>query len=365
MPEKILIVQTAFIGDVVLTTPLIKAVKEIYPEAKLSFLTTAKGKELVEEIKELDEVIAYDKRGRDKGIIRFFRLIKDLRARSFDLSLAPHRSHRTALLLFMASIPLRVGYTENSFSFLYNRKIHRDPTIHQVERALLLLKPLGKESRNYRRTYLNLSPVVEREAQNLLEQVEIKGSDLVIGVSPGSVWATKRWTPEGYGELITQLSRVYGAKVLILGGPEDQEVVKEVLFHCAGEPFDPAAGGAQDRPINLAGQSSLKQLVALIDRCELFIGNDSGPMHIAVARGVPVIAIFGPTTPELGFSPYSPDSLVIQRELDCRPCSPHGGRRCPKGHFKCMNSISAGEVLEAAGKFLKKPRGEGLGDSSH
>ncbi len=361
MPEKILIVQTAFIGDIVLTTPLIKAVKEIYPEAKLSFLTTAKGKELVEEFKELAEVIAYDKKGRDKGVIGLIKLIKNLRAHGFDLSLAPHQSHRTALLLFLARIPLRVGYKESAFSFLYNRKVHWNPTIHQVERTLLLLKALGEEGRNCRRPYLNLSPVVEREGKNLLEQAGVKDSDLVIGISPGSVWATKRWSPEGYGELITQLNRVYGAKVLILGGPEDREVVKEVLSHCEGEPF----GEAQDRPINLAEQSSLKQLVALTDRCELFIGNDSGPIHIAVARGVPVIAIFGPTTPELGFSPYSPDSLVIERELDCRPCGPHGSRRCPKKHFRCMNSISAEEVLEAAGKFLKKPRGERLGDSSY
>lgn len=353
MPEKILIVQTAFIGDIVLTTPLIKAVRGIYPEAKLSLLTTAKGKELVDDIKELDEAIVYDKRGKDKGIIRFFKLIRNIKAHGFDLSLAPHQSHRTALLLFLAGIPLRVGYEESAFSFLYNRKIHWDPAIHQVKRALLLLKALGEEGKNCQGPYLNLSPEVEREAQNLLEQAGIEGSDLVVGVSPGSVWATKRWIPEGYGELITQLNRVYGAKVLILGGPEDREVVKEVLSHCEVE------------PINLIEQSSLKQLVALTDRCELFIGNDSGPMHIAVARGVPVIAIFGPTAPELGFSPYSPDSLVIQRELDCRPCGPHGARRCPKGHFKCMNYISAREVLEAAGRFLKKPQGERFEDSTH
>ncbi|UCD84699.1 MAG: lipopolysaccharide heptosyltransferase II [Deltaproteobacteria bacterium] len=353
MPEKILIVQTAFIGDIVLTTPLIKAVKEIYPRAKLSFLTTPKGKELVEDIEELDEIIAYDKKEEDKGIIGLIKLVRAIRARGFDLSLTPHQSYRTALLLFLADIPIRIGYKESSFSFLYNRKVHWNPKIHQVERAMLLLEALGEGRKNSRNPYLNLSPVVEQEAQVILEQAGIKKSDLVVGVSPGSVWATKRWIPEGYGELITQLNSIYGAKVLILGGPEDREVVKEVMFHC------------EVKPINLTEQSSLKQLVALIDRCELFVGNDSGPMHIAVARGVPVIAIFGPTTPELGFSPYSTDSLVIQQELDCRPCGLHGSRRCPEKHFKCMSSIPAEEVLEAAGKFLRKPRGERVGGSPY
>ena len=246
MPEKILIVQTAFIGDIVLTTPLIKAVKEIYPGSKLSFLTTPKGKDLMEDIEELDEIIAYDKKRGDKGIIGLIKLVRALRTRGFDLSLAPHQSHRTALMLFLAGIPLRVGYEESSLSFLYNRKVHWEPKIHQVERAMLLLEALEEGGKNSRKPYLSVSPAVEQEAQGILEQAGIKESDLVVGVSPGSVWATKRWTPKGYGELITQLSKVYGAKVLILGGIDDREVVKEVMFHCEVESFDPATGGAQD-----------------------------------------------------------------------------------------------------------------------
>jgi lipopolysaccharide heptosyltransferase II len=161
-----------------------------------------------------------------------------------------------------------------------------------------------------------------------------------IGVNPGSVWPTKRWWMEGFAEFIRLVKAKLDGQVLLFGGPEDVEIVERLYQRC---------GGAA---VNLAGKFSLRQLPAAISRCQAFVTNDSGPMHIAVARKVPTVAIFCATTPELGFYPYSDNAIVIQKQLACRPCTSHGGRRCPLVHEQCIRQIRPQTVLTAVEKLL-------------
>jgi heptosyltransferase-2 len=169
----------------------------------------------------------------------------------------------------------------------------------------------------------------------------------VIGVNSGSVWPTKRWWLEGFAEFIGLVKAKLDCQVLLFGAPEDAEGVKRLLERCAGAALD------------LAGQFSLRELPAAIGRCQVFVTNDSGPMHIAVARKVPTVALFCATTPDLGFYPYSGNAIVIQKQLGCRPCTSHGGRRCPLVHENCIRQIRAQTVLAAVEKLLA---GQASGD---
>jgi len=186
-----------------------------------------------------------------------------------------------------------------------------------------------------------VAPEALQWARERLEESGIGPGDPVVGVCPGSVWATKRWTPEGFASVIDSLIRRYRAKVLILGAPNDRPVVSEILSVC------------REKPVNLIGRTTPMQLAGLLSFCRLAVTNDNGAMHVAAALEIPTIAMFGSTTLDLGYGPLNPRALVIEKALSCRPCGPHGHPRCPLGHFNCMKEILPGEVMDAAGKLLE------------
>ena len=364
--KKILVVQTAFPGDTVLTTPLFKALKKRFPESKLAVLTTPPGYELLRDIKEIDSIIPYDKRG--SGITGFIKLMRRLRSDSFDLCISPHRSSRTALMVFATGAPVRIGFSDASLPFLYNRKVYRDKALHEVERILSLLTPFSPSPQSPpvkggeieespsplagegwgeggfdKAPYLEISAEVWNRARKLFEDAGIASNDTVIGIAPGSVWATKRWTAEGYALLIDGLGDRYDAKVLLIGSPSERKTGDEILSL------------TRHKPVDLIGKTTLRQLIAVIDRCRLLIGNDSAPGHIAAARMVPVVSIFGPTSPAFGYYPYGKDVVIVEKELSCRPCHHHGPEKCPEGHFRCMRDITVDDVMEAVKKLLTAP----------
>ncbi|MBE9503975.1 MAG: lipopolysaccharide heptosyltransferase II [Proteobacteria bacterium] len=340
--KNILVVQTAFPGDIVLTTPLFKALKKRFPESRLSVLTTPPGCELLKEIKEIDALISYDKKGADKDLLSYVRLIKKLKRLRFDLCISPHRSARTSFMVIASGIDERIGYSEASLSFLYSKKVVRDDKLHEVDRILSLLIPLDiNVDEEDKQPCLALSQESSENMGKRFDELGIRANDLTIGVAPGSVWETKRWTAEGFASLIDNLIETYHAKVLLLGAPSDSAAGNEVLSRCKHE------------PINLVGKTTLRELIAVIDRCRLLIGNDSAPGHIAAARNVPVISIFGPTVPSFGYSPFGKDVIIVEKELPCRPCHHHGPRTCPESHFLCMKDIKSEEIMEQAKRFLK------------
>jgi len=339
--ERILVAQTSFLGDVVLTTPLIAALRRRFPQAWLAVLCTPKGKEILAGHPDIDETIVLEKK-RDGGRhANLFKKAAELRARDFTVAVSPHKSLRTALLLFLAGIPLRVGFRQSAGWFLYHRRVERDARRHDVERNLSLVEALGVDPDECAPTLaIEPSTQARERVAALFEELGVGGDRPIIGLNPGSVWRTKRWTVEGYAELAAALTRRRGARVVIFGGPEDREIVEAVRSR--------ADCGA----VSLAGRVGLTELAAAIERCRVFVTNDSGPMHVAVARGVPVVAIFCATTPSLGFFPYSSRAIVVEKELACRPCGAHGGRTCPLGTDDCMRLVRADDVLRAVERFL-------------
>ena len=335
-PLRFLIVQTAFLGDAVLTLPLLSALKEFFPSSDITILTTPEIKEIFQGRAEINTLLEMDKRKKDKGIGALFRWAQQLKNK-YDIALVPHRSFRSALLVFLSGTPRRIGFSNSQGKFFLTDRVAFNWTTHDSERNLKLLEALGISQIKPK---LNLDvPIQNREA--LLRQYQIDPKRLMIGINPSSVWKTKRWIPEYFASVADQLVQKYNAQIVFFGSGKDKEVVDQVLSFM------------KFPSTNLCEKTDLKTLIALIAQCQLFITNDSGPMHLASASKVPVVAIFGPTTKELGFFPYGEKSAVVDVNLPCRPCSLHGGDVCPLTHFKCMREVTPEMVLQQCIKFLE------------
>ncbi|HAX61309.1 MAG TPA: lipopolysaccharide heptosyltransferase II [Elusimicrobia bacterium] len=331
---KILIIQTAFLGDVVLTIPLIQAAKK-YPKAHLSVLCIPSTKNILEGHPAIDEFIVFDKKNSEKSFFSLLKFAKKIREKRFDVALIPHPSFKSGLISYLANIPERIGFSNSAGKFFFTDKVFFDKNKHQLERYLDLLKYFGVEV-GEEKTEIHIDGKDEKFADALLPKDKI-----IFGINPGSVWATKRWIVEKYAELSDKISKELAGQIVIFGGPDDIEIANSVEKNM------------KQSAINIAGKTTLKQLAASIKRCRVFITNDSGPMHIAAAMNIPVVAIFGPTVKEFGFYPYTKRSIVIEKNLPCRPCGKHGPNKCPQKHFNCMNKITVDEVFSTVKKLYE------------
>lgn len=354
---KLLIIQTAFLGDAVLTTPLVSALRERYPHSRIEVLCTPEIAEVFRRHPAVDELILFDKRGQDRSWWRRWRLVRCLAERRFGVAILPHRSFTSALLARGAGIPRRIGFSLSQGRWLLTDVVPFRWGVHDVERNLTLLEPLGAR-KSAGELWIQAEPAAEESIAHRLQEEGVGPADRLLGVNAGSIWGTKRWLPERFAEVADRAMNELGAKVVFTGGPKDRPVMNRVLERMAR------------RPLDWVGKTDLRELIALIARCRVFLTNDSGPLHIAVAGRVPTVSLFGPTTRELGFFPYGPGHAVIEKPLPCRPCGLHGAKDCPLGHFECMRQITVEEVFEAVKASMDRPPlasgrslplGEGLG----
>jgi heptosyltransferase-2 len=336
--KNVVVLQTSFLGDSLLTLPLLRRLKESLPGARVSVVTLPKNADVFRSSAWADEVILDDKRGRHGGVLGPWRIAAELKARAFDLAVIPHRSFRSAFVARLAGIPRRVGFAASAGSFLLTDAVPFAWLTHDLERNLALARPLGGNAAAAlgEERYVVPRPPSPALAARLSE-AGIGPNDRLAGVHPGAAWATKRWLPERFAELCRRL-KADGVTPVLLGGPGDAALGAEIA----------RASGAVD----LVGKTDLEELKSLMGRLALFVTNDSGPMHLAAAAGVPVVAIFGPTTRELGFFPYGPGHRVVETPLACRPCGLHGAKECPEGHFLCMRLLSVDRVHQACVEAL-------------
>jgi len=337
----ILIIQTAFIGDVILATPLVEGASLISPGASVSVLVRPEAAGVFKGNPYVGRVITYDKRGTERGIGGFSRILGRLRKGRFDIAIVPHRSLRSALLAFLSEAPVRVGFENSAAPFLFTETVSYRRGLHEAGRNLELLTPFGvRPGDACPRLYPGSDDI--SAAGRFLRGNRIEGVRPLIAIAPGSVWPTKRWPAENYAELARRLVDELGAGVVIVGGKGDVKLSEAVAGMCRRE-----------RVAVAAGRMGIPESAAFLSMCDLLVSNDSAPVHMASAVGTPVVAIFGPTVPEFGFAPCGDRSLVLGIDLPCRPCGVHGGRRCPEGHFRCMVGISPDEVFKAAVSLLK------------
>ncbi|MBI5464580.1 MAG: lipopolysaccharide heptosyltransferase II [Ignavibacteriales bacterium] len=342
-PQRFLVIQTAFIGDVILTLPMIQELKRHVPSAHIDLIVIPRSADLLRNHPSIREVIQFDKQKSDKGVFRLWRIAQMLRSKKYDAALIPHRSMRSAALAFLAGVPMRVGFDVSVSRFAYTHVVRYDKLKHEADRNAALLAPFGINLQT--KVLPTLHPTnSDVEAVNLV--VKKFGWDStanVIAVAPGTVWNTKRWPKEKFIELV-RLLLTKGLRIVMVGGAEDVELCGQIVQASESESVRA-----------VAGQLGLLESAALIQQCSVVISNDSAPMHMAMAMRTPVVAIFGATVPEFGFSPYGVKDVVIETKgLACRPCSMHGGKACPIGTFECMEKISPAEVCEAVVRIIRR-----------
>lgn len=319
--EPTLVIQTAFLGDVLLTTPLLAALAEVH--GPVDVVTTPAAAALLETHPAVGTVIRYDKRGADRGLRGVWRLGRRLRARRYARVYLPHGSWRSAALALLTGAGERIGFADGAAAATYTRRVARPAAAHEVER-LLELAATGRAPP----VRLELTADDRAAADAWLRERGL-GSGFV-ALAPGSIWGTKRWP--GYAELASLLD----APLVIVGGREDVPLAETVAAAAAG------------RAHSAAGVLGLRASAAVIARAAVLVTNDSAPLHLATAVGTPIVAVFGPTVPAFGFGPRGARDRVIEHpSLPCRPCSSHGPQVCPLGHHRCMREVSVESVAAA------------------
>ena len=316
------VIQTAFLGDVVLTTPLLSLLAERH--GPVDVVTTSAAATLLETHPAVRSVIRYDKYGTDRGWRGMKKLALELRARRYASVYLPHRSVRSAVLAMLSGARERVGFAGSAAALTYSRRVSRPSAGHEVERLLTL----AGSAPSAPRVSLGLAASDYATADAWLATHGV--SPRFIALAPGSIWGTKRWPY--YAELAAGLDR----PCVVVGGAGDRSLADAIVAAAPG------------RTVSSAGELTLRASAALIQRAAVLVTNDSAPLHLATAVGTPIVALFGPTVPAFGFGPRQPGDVTLGHDgLACRPCSKHGPETCPLGHHRCMRELAVETVAAA------------------
>lgn len=333
-PRNIIVIQTAFAGDVILTLPLVQVLKQVYPISNIDFVVIPQTMSLLINHPDIRDIIVYDKYGDHSGISGIFHIVSKLKEKQYDVAIVPHRSLRSALITSVARIPVRVGFNNSAGRWFFTHIVKYNSSVHEIERNLSLLSGLRVDYKKMELPRLYPSSYDRQKVDEILRVRGIGESTDFLTVAPGTVWATKRWLEERYSELIDRICS-NGLSVCLVGGNEDKDLCNRIVQKVSA-----------DNVYSLAGEITFLQSAELIKRSRLLICNDSAPLHIASAVGTPVVVIFGATVPEFGFGPIGILNRVVQiNGLKCRPCSIHGGKKCPIKTFDCMKRITVEDVF--------------------
>ena len=321
------VIQTSFLGDVVLTTPLLT---HLATRGPVDVVTTPAGGALLENHPAVRRVIRYDKRGAQRGLGGLRSLAAELRNANYTAAYLAQGSWRSATLAWLARIPVRIGFNTSAGAYLYTEHVVHRGDLHHAERLFQLAADADTPDALAPSLYPRDA---DRDAVTALLASAPFGDAPFVALAPGSVWATKRWP--GFSQLAAQIPSQFG--IVVVGGAEDRELAQAIVAQ------------APERVLDATGRLSLLASAELIGRAASIVTNDSLPQHLASAMRTPTVTIYGPTVPAFGFGPLAPRRAIVEHPpgLECRPCSAHGPQRCPRGHFRCMREISPPDVLSA------------------
>jgi heptosyltransferase-2 len=340
-PKKILIVRTDRLGDVILSTSVIRNLRLVYPESQIAFMCRPYTKSVLEGNPYLDEVIVYDKYGRHKSIFSSIKFTLHLRKKRFDWALILHPTNRAHLITFFAGIPFRIGWNRK-LGFLLTYRLPHTKQMgerHESEYTLDILRELNIPIID-KSLYFPLKKDKKEFIDNLLEAGDVRKEDMLIVIHPSASCPSKRWPQEFFSSLIELLKKEFNLKITIVTSKEEIAYGERIVR-------------AHPDVIDLRGKVDIPSLGWLLHRACLFISNDSGPVHIAASLGTPVISIFGRKDKGLSpqrWRPLGEKSFYLHKDVGCNFCLAH---KCQKD-FLCLKAITPEEVFEVAKSLLKK-----------
>jgi len=307
--RNILIVRTDRMGDLVLTTPAIRALRKAIPSARISILVAEELRTLVEGNPDIDEVLTDDRLRANRGLLGFWKLVFALRKRCFDLAIVFHTKKRTNMLCFFAGIPQRLGYQNEKYGFLLNwgLKDYRTKGLqHEAQNCLDVLRALGIESQELV-PVIPVRPESEIWAENFLREQKLERGQPIVAVQPGASCPTRRWPPKFFSEVVNVMREKYGCQFVIIGDADSKDMAQQIISQVSAPVWD------------FTGKTTLPNLVSLFKRCRMLVSSDSGPVHVAAAVGIGVVSIFTRNQPGINperWQPLGGKSRVIAPPVD-------------------------------------------------
>ena len=337
--QKFLIVQTAFLGDVAISLELVEAIKHFHPKSEIDFLTTPQSSEIIELSNHVRQVFPFDKKNLQRSLSATKVFAKKISENNYDCVISLHKSFRTSYLVSKLVSRCKIGFQDSSFSsFVYDYRVRYNFSLNEHFRVLTPLSTFGIDYLDYQIGGYSITfpSEVKSQIDKLLIDKNIGNHFIVLAA--GSVWNTKKWGKEKYANLANLLQET-GLTVVLVGGNSDLDDCNYIENKA--------------KVTNLAGKTSIKELIYLLSKASLVISNDSAPVHFANIVKTPVVAIFGPTSPIFGFAPIGTnDSIIENINLKCRPCQIHGSKKCPISTMECMTSIKAEDVFKIINKKI-------------
>ncbi|MBU0683419.1 MAG: lipopolysaccharide heptosyltransferase II [Candidatus Omnitrophota bacterium] len=334
-PKKIVIMRTDRIGEVLLSTVVVDSIKTLYPSVEISFVTSEYSRQILENRCDISEILTVDTFSKDKWFLNALKLACTLRKRHFSGAIILNAHKLLHLAVFLAGIPVRVGY-KRKWGWLLNQAIEdkrNEGTKHEIEYAMDFMRLVGFSGAVPVPSLIS-DKTSEEFVEGLLAEKKVQDKDTLIVLHPASSNPAKMWSKESYARLIKYLKVRLNCVVALIGSREEKNLVNDIVTKC------------EEEVIDFSGELNLKQLISLLKRAKLFIGNDSGPMHMAAALDVPVVAIFGRKIPGVSpgrWRPWGDKHIVFHKDAGCVTCY---DRECPHG-YKCLKAVTVDEVFEA------------------
>jgi lipopolysaccharide heptosyltransferase II len=360
--NRILVISLYKIGDVLFTTPAIRALKKRFPEAKLTVWVKSRGRAVLENNPHVDEILVFDNISVARGfedinhldIKSRLKFVSELRAREFDLVVDLVGTFGTNIYSFLSRAPLRFGFDMHGLGFLLNKSTPIGQGRHLKQNYLDVIRTMGITPTNGGDLEIKLSFSEKKFAEKFTMDYNLSSDDFLVGIHPGAGWATKRWPPANFGQLANLLVEESYARIVLLVNKDEEKLVKEIVSLM------------KTKPIIMFGKLGLREMAAVISKCHLFLGNDTGPTYIAEALKIPVGIFFGPTNPVYS-APMGTRCVVIKKMVECSPvdlhqyCFDEPGVPCRLGTHECMNSLSAEEAFKALMPILDERKARQIG----
>ena len=341
-PKRILVIRLDRLGDVILSTPVLQALRQHCPHAFIAMMVRPPCRQAVEGNPHLNEVLLYDKEQQHRGIRATLQFARSLRRHQFDTALVLHPSNRSHWIPWLARIPVRIGYDRKCGWLLTHRVPHRkqEGAKHEAAYTLDLLACFGIAAATPQ-PFVPVRPDAVQRVEALLAAQHVQPTDSLVAIHPSASCISKRWMPERFAQVADRLAAERGVRICLVAGESDAVYAEAV------------ARGMVHPAVNFAGVLTVAELAALLRRCRLLISNDSGPVHVAAAVGTPVVDIFGRNQRGLSpqrWGPLGAGHVILHKEVGCVTCLAHN---CDI-QFLCLTSLSVDEVYQAGVSVLER-----------